>query len=235
MTMGALHEGHLSLVRDAKSACDFVAVTVFVNPSQFGPSDDLDRYPRDLASDMKKLEALEVDLIFAPGDDEMYPPGYSTYVLPPDVATLWEGTFRPGHFRGVTTIVLKLLHVIPADVAFFGHKDFQQYLVIKKMAIDLDLATEIRVCPTQRDKDGLALSSRNAYLSSQDRQGARHQSSAQVGGRAGQRRRAPCGDDTSTHATGIVLVGHSIALTTWRSSIPTPCNPSTSSNTACWR
>ena len=172
MTMGALHEGHLSLVEASKRECDYTVVTIFVNPTQFGPNEDLEKYPRDLQDDLSKLEDFSVDAVFAPSEDEMYRDAQSTTVRPNDVARRLEGRSRPGHFSGVATIVLKLLNVIPADVAFFGLKDYQQYLVIKKMVEDLNLPVEIRGCPTLREPDGLAMSSRNRYLSDRERQQA---------------------------------------------------------------
>ena len=171
-TMGALHEGHLSLVRTAKEKCDFTVVTIFVNPAQFGPHEDLDRYPRDLAADLQQLAALDVDLVFAPDQAEMYPEGFTTYVEPPAVANSLEGACRPGHFRGVTTVVLKLFNIMQVDTAFFGQKDYQQSLVIRHMVRDLNLPIAIEVCPIVREPDGLALSSRNAYLSETERQRA---------------------------------------------------------------
>ncbi len=168
MTMGALHEGHFSLVRRCAEECDVTVVTIFVNPMQFGANEDLKTYPRQLHQDLDSLQPLPVDLVFAPDHSEMFPDGYSTLVSPPHVAGPLEGQCRPGHFRGVATIVLKLLHVVPADTAYFGQKDYQQYLIIKRMAADLDLATTIRVCPIVRTPAGLALSSRNAYLNPQE-------------------------------------------------------------------
>ena len=164
-TMGAFHEGHLSLVRASVAAHDETIVTIFVNPSQFGPTEDLDSYPRSLEQDLAELKSLGVEHIFAPSPEMMYPAAFSTYVQPPEVASRWEGTCRPGHFRGVTTVVLKLFNLIPADVAFFGEKDYQQWLVIRRMVADLDLRITLRLCPTIRDSDGLALSSRNRRLS----------------------------------------------------------------------
>lgn len=172
MTMGALHEGHLSLVRESKQHCDFTVVTIFVNPTQFGPDEDLTKYPRELEHDLERLTALEVDAVFVPTVEEMYPLGSSTEVSPPTVARKLEGVCRPGHFRGVVTVVLKLLHACPADLAYFGHKDYQQFLVIRKMATELKVATEIRVCQTVREPDGLAMSSRNRYLGQQERERA---------------------------------------------------------------
>jgi pantoate--beta-alanine ligase len=171
-TMGALHEGHLSLVRKARAACDIAVATIFVNPTQFGPKEDFSKYPRTLDSDLAMLKSEGTDLVFVPEKDAIYPPGFSTYVEPPAVATTLEGTARPGHFRGVATVVLKLFHLVPAHIAFFGQKDFQQSLVIRRMVCDLDLPIEIQVCPTVREPDGLAMSSRNRYLSEPERQQA---------------------------------------------------------------
>lgn len=164
-TMGALHDGHLSLVRAAREACDVTVVTIFVNPAQFGPWEDLAEYPRTFDEDLAALQELDVDFVFAPSETELYPDGFSTHVDPPGVATAFEGQFRPGHFRGVTTIVLKLFNIIPAHMAFFGTKDYQQYVVIRRMAADLNLPISIMPCPTVRAADGMALSSRNRYLS----------------------------------------------------------------------
>jgi len=164
-TMGALHEGHLSLVRASQAECDYTVVTIYVNPSQFARGEDLARYPRTLKSDLDALARCGADLVFAPADDEVYRPGHSTWVEPPAVAGPLEGRCRPGHFRGAATVVLKLFNMADANVAYFGQKDYQQALVIRQMVRDLDLALEIRVCPIIRDPDGLALSSRNAYLS----------------------------------------------------------------------
>jgi len=164
-TMGALHEGHLSLVRAAQEACDFTVVSIYVNPSQFGPSEDFDKYPRTLDRDTDALAGCGVDLIFAPATDEVYRPGHATWVDVGSVAEPLEGQCRPGHFRGVATIVLKLLNMVGPDAAFFGQKDYQQAAVIRRMAAELDVPVEIVVCPTVREPDGLAMSSRNAYLS----------------------------------------------------------------------
>ena len=171
-TMGALHEGHLSLVRRAKAQCDVVLVSVFVNPAQFGPSEDLARYPRNTERDLELLKALKVDAVFAPSDTEMYPQGFSTFVDPGPLATLFEGAMRPGHFRGVATVVLKLFNVAAPDVAFFGQKDFQQTVILRRLVQDLNLPVKIAVCPIVREPDGLAKSSRNVYLSAEDRQAA---------------------------------------------------------------
>lgn len=171
-TMGALHEGHLSLVREAKTKCDAVVATIFVNPTQFSPHEDFSKYPRTLDSDLAALEKAHCDLVFVPSREEMYPVGATTWVEPPAAAAPLEGVCRPGHFRGVTTVVLKLLNIIPADVAYFGQKDYQQALVLRRMAADLNVATRLVVCPTVRESDGLAMSSRNRYLSTSERQQA---------------------------------------------------------------
>ena len=168
-TMGALHEGHLSLVRESLKSCDQTIVTIFVNPTQFGPNEDLRNYPRPPAADYAKLEALGVEHIFAPADDEVYPRGFSTTIAPPKVAGKLEGEFRPTHFAGVATVVLKLLNMTQADSAFFGQKDYQQVLVVQTMVADLNINVDIRVCPIVRESDGLALSSRNVYLSEEER------------------------------------------------------------------
>jgi pantoate--beta-alanine ligase len=162
--MGALHEGHLSLVRASKAECDYTVVTIYVNPSQFGPAEDLDRYPRTLPSDLEALAGRGAELAFAPSDQEVYPAGHSTWVEPGTLAEPLEGQCRPGHFRGVATVVLKLFGMVGAQVAYFGQKDYQQALVIRQMVRDLNVPIEIRICPTVREPDGLAMSSRNAYL-----------------------------------------------------------------------
>jgi pantoate--beta-alanine ligase len=171
-TMGALHEGHLSLVRASKAECDLTAVSIYVNPTQFGPQEDLAKYPRTLESDMKALSALDTDVVFAPGDGEMYPDGYGTWVEPGAAAEPLEGQCRPGHFRGVATVVLKLFEIVRPDAAFFGQKDYQQALVIRRMVRDLSVPVEIVVCPIVRHADGLAMRSRNRYLSPAARQRA---------------------------------------------------------------
>jgi pantoate--beta-alanine ligase len=171
-TMGALHDGHISLVNAADAECDVTIATIFVNPAQFAPTEDLATYPRTLTTDLELLASNGVDLVFVPGNAEMYPEGFSTYVDPPAVAKRWEGESRPGFFRGVATVVLKLFHLIPADLAFFGQKDFQQALVIRRMVDDLNVPIEIRTQPTVREPDGLAMSSRNRYLSEPERQQA---------------------------------------------------------------
>jgi pantoate--beta-alanine ligase len=171
-TMGALHEGHLSLVRAARTECDYTVATIYVNPSQFGPAEDLERYPRRLQADLDALAGCGANLAFAPSDEEIYRPGHSTWVELPSAAGPLEGRCRPGHFRGVATIVLKLFNLVRAEVGYFGQKDYQQALVIRQMVRDLDVPIEIRICPTIRDPDGLALSSRNAYLSPEARRRA---------------------------------------------------------------
>jgi len=168
-TMGYLHAGHISLVQRARTENDHVAVSIFVNPTQFGPQEDLSRYPRDLKRDLELLEAEGVDLVFAPEAPEMYPAGFQTYVEVAEVTRPLEGASRPGHFRGVATVVAKLFNIVQPDRAYFGQKDAQQAAVVRRMTRDLDLPLEIVVCPIAREVDGLALSSRNVYLSSQER------------------------------------------------------------------
>jgi pantoate--beta-alanine ligase len=172
-TMGCLHEGHLALVRRARSDNATVAVSIFVNPAQFGlPYDDFSTYPRDMESDLAKLREEGVDLVFAPSVDEMYPDGFETSVDVGTIANKLEGKSRPGHFTGVATVVCKLLSIVRPDRAYFGQKDAQQCLVVKRLNSDLDLGAEIVVVPTAREPDGLALSSRNAYLSPGEREAA---------------------------------------------------------------
>lgn len=168
-TMGALHEGHLSLVRAAKARCGRVIASLFVNPRQFAPHEDFERYPRDEAGDAKLLADAGCDLLFAPERSAMYPEGFSTNVIVTSVATMLEGEFRPHFFGGVATVVSKLLLQCLPDEAYFGEKDYQQLLVIKRMTRDLDIPVEIHGCPTVREHDGLAMSSRNAYLSADER------------------------------------------------------------------
>lgn len=169
-TMGYLHEGHLSLVRQCKKENEITVVSLFVNPTQFGPTEDLDRYPRDPEKDRLLLEELEVDLLFAPGVGEIYPENYDTYVEVEQLSRNLCGRSRPGHFRGVATVVLKLFNIVKPTCAYFGQKDAQQAVIIKKMVEDLNLDIRIRVMPIVRDHDGLALSSRNAYLSAEERE-----------------------------------------------------------------
>ena len=163
-TMGYLHEGHLSLVRRAREECDHVIVSIFVNPTQFGPREDLSKYPRDLDRDLSLLEPLGVDLIWMPTTEIMYPPGYQTWVEVEGISQPLEGSMRPGHFRGVTTVVAKLFNAVQPDRAYFGQKDAQQAAVIRQMTRDLNFPIEIVVCPIVREPDGLAMSSRNVYL-----------------------------------------------------------------------
>jgi pantoate--beta-alanine ligase len=171
-TMGALHDGHLSLVRRARRECDRVAVSIFVNPTQFGPHEDLQGYPRDLPRDLALLTSSGVDLVFTPPESLIYPPGFSTWVTVERLTERWEGTSRPGHFRGVATVVLKLLHLMKAERAYFGEKDYQQLRVVERMVRDLNVPTAIVACLTVREADGLAMSSRNAYLSPEERRAA---------------------------------------------------------------
>jgi pantoate--beta-alanine ligase len=171
-TMGYLHEGHLSLVRESKKRADVTVVSIFVNPAQFGPHEDFKKYPRDLEKDSAYLEKGGVDCLFYPGAAEIYPPGYRTYVEVRGLQDRLCGKSRPGHFQGVATVVLKLFDIVGPDLAFFGAKDAQQVLIIGKMAADLDLDTEVVTCPLVREPDGLALSSRNAYLSPEERKAA---------------------------------------------------------------
>ncbi|TMM34323.1 MAG: pantoate--beta-alanine ligase [Actinobacteria bacterium] len=171
-TMGGFHEGHLALFRAARAENDVVVASLFVNPAQFGANEDLAAYPRDEKRDAELAEAAGVDILFAPSAEELYPPGFQTWVEVEQLGRTLEGEFRPGHFRGVATICLKLLNVVRPDRAYFGQKDAQQVAVVKRMVRDLDLTVEIRVVPTIRDGDGLALSSRNAYLSPAERERA---------------------------------------------------------------
>jgi pantoate--beta-alanine ligase len=171
-TMGYLHAGHMALVERARRENDYVVTTIFVNPTQFGPQEDLSRYPRDVNRDLAMLREAGVDLVFAPDAGEIYPEGFGTYVTVEGLSEKLEGTFRPSHFRGVATVVAKLFNIIPADRAYFGQKDAQQVLVLRRMARDLNFGHEIVVVPTVREPDGLALSSRNSYLNAEERQSA---------------------------------------------------------------
>ena len=171
-TMGYLHDGHLSLVRASKTACDHTAATIFVNPTQFGPTEDLSRYPRDEARDLALLEVEGVDAVFIPAVAEMYPDGFDTYVTVEHLTQRLEGASRPTHFRGVTTVVMKLLQIAQPDRAYFGQKDAQQLAVVRRMVRDLDVPVEIVGMPIVREPDGLALSSRNVYLTPEQRQAA---------------------------------------------------------------
>jgi pantoate--beta-alanine ligase len=184
-TMGYLHEGHMSLVDRAREAADWVAMSIFVNPLQFGPGEDLARYPRDLERDLEMARARGVDLVFAPTVAEMYPGGEpQVSVIPGALAERMEGAIRPGHFRGVLTVVAKLFGIFTPDVAVFGQKDFQQAALIRRMALDLDLGVRVEVAPIVREADGLAMSSRNVYLSPEERERARALSRGLEHGRA---------------------------------------------------
>jgi pantoate--beta-alanine ligase len=171
-TMGALHKGHVGLIRQAKQQCDVVVVSVFVNPTQFGPGEDYERYPRDLDQDFQLLSSYNVDTVFAPATEEMYPEGFQTFVEPGDLGKIYEGASRPGHFRGVSTVVVKLFNIVQPDMAYFGQKDFQQAIVIRRLVEDLNINVRLVLCPILRDEDGLAISSRNAYLKPAQRRSA---------------------------------------------------------------
>ena len=178
LTMGALHAGHLALVRRARAECKTVAATIYVNPAQFGDRRDLASYPRPVHDDLRVLEREGVDVVVVPSDAEMYPEGFGMWVEPGDIAARLEGVHRPGHFRGVCTVVLKLFNILEPDRSYFGQKDAQQALVIRKMAADLGLPVEVVTVPTVRERDGLAMSSRNGNLSREERKAARVLSSA---------------------------------------------------------
>ena len=171
-TMGALHSGHLALVNRARQDCSRIVTSIFLNPKQFGPGEDLAKYPRTLEADAKKLSEANVDFLFHPNAAEIYPPDFSTYVHVEGLSERLEGRTRPGHFRGVTTVVLKLLEIVQPHYAYFGRKDAQQVKLIERMTADLNLNSEIVVCPIVREADGLALSSRNVYLNAEERRGA---------------------------------------------------------------
>ena len=177
-TMGALHEGHLSLIRKAKEKGEFLVVSIFVNPTQFGPNEDYKKYTRDLESDLRKIKEIGVDVVFSPDINEIYPDGFETYVEVQELQKPLCGQFRPGHFKGVGTIVLKLFNIVKPDIAIFGEKDYQQLKIIQKMTRDLHLEIEVIGLPIIREDDGLALSSRNAYLSKKEREQARALSEA---------------------------------------------------------
>jgi pantoate--beta-alanine ligase len=171
-TMGALHEGHASLIRAARAETGFVAVSIFVNPAQFGPKEDFSRYPRQMEKDLQLCRHEEVDIVFAPHADDIYPPGFCTYVEVAGLQDVLCGASRPGHFRGVATVVLKLLEIVQPDVAYFGQKDAQQVRIIEQMVRDLNVPVRVHVCPIVREADGLALSSRNQYLDADQRRQA---------------------------------------------------------------
>lgn len=172
-TMGFLHEGHLSLIRCCRSECRTAVVSIFVNPTQFGPNEDLGAYPRDLPADLRKCEAEGVDLVFCPSPHEMYPEGHAAFVEVEGVSARWEGASRPTHFRGVATIVTKLFRTVRPARAYFGEKDYQQLQVVRRLTADLSLDVDVVACPTVREPDGLALSSRNVHLVGRDRERAR--------------------------------------------------------------
>jgi pantoate--beta-alanine ligase len=167
-----LHEGHISLIKKAKEECDYVVVSIFVNPTQFCPGEDFDRYPRNMERDIKILENEKVDLLFNPNIEEMYKKEHKTWVIVDEISDIYEGKFRPGHFKGVCTVVIKLFNIVQPDKAYFGWKDFQQLIIIKKMVEDLNIPVEIIGCPTIREEDGLAASSRNVYLNEEERKKA---------------------------------------------------------------
>lgn len=171
-TMGALHEGHLQLMRRSHEESDLSVISIFVNPLQFGPNEDFSRYPRDLDADAEMAQSAGVDVVFAPEVSEVYPNRESTTISVPEVTGRWEGEHRPGHFDGVATVVAKLFHIVQPQIAFFGRKDFQQCMVIRRMIEDLNMPVELSIEPTVREKDGLAMSSRNRYLSEKDRETA---------------------------------------------------------------
>jgi pantoate--beta-alanine ligase len=171
-TMGFLHEGHVSLMRRARKACDVVIVSIFVNPTQFGPNEDLDRYPRDVAGDSAKCESAGVDVLFMPTAAGMYPEKPSVFIAVEGISDVLEGAVRPGHFRGVATVVAKLFNIVKPHKAFFGQKDYQQCAVIRRMVKGLDMDVDVAVLPTVREPDGLAMSSRNSYLSADERRKA---------------------------------------------------------------
>lgn len=171
-TMGYLHDGHLSLMRRARSECQTSVLSIFVNPTQFGPGEDLDRYPRDMEGDLQKAASEQVDLVYLPSARDMYPEGFRTYVTVEELSEKLCGASRPGHFRGVTTVVLKLFNLVKPHRAYFGEKDYQQLTIIRKMVEDLNLDLQIVGMPTVRESDGLAMSSRNAYLSAGERRSA---------------------------------------------------------------
>jgi pantoate--beta-alanine ligase len=171
-TMGALHKGHISLIEAAKKNCDFVVVSIFVNPTQFGPNEDFKKYPRPIKADLKMCRKAGINVVFAPTPDEMYPAQNLTWIDVEKISEPLCGKFRPGHFRGVATICAKLFNIVTPDIAYFGRKDAQQAIVIKRMVVDLNMPLKIVVCPTVREKNGLAMSSRNQYLTTQQKEDA---------------------------------------------------------------
>jgi len=211
-TMGALHAGHLSLVRAAKARCQFVAVSIFVNPTQFGPTEDLAKYPRSFEADCAALEKEGVDIVFVPSVEEMYSKGEATWVTVEGLSERLDGRSRPGHFRGVTTVVSKLFHIIEPDVAFFGQKDAAQLAVIRRMVRDLNFPVEIVGCPIVREADGLAMSSRNVYLNAEERKRApvlnRSLQAAEAAFRAGE----TSASHLKAAAQGVLDVGAGVRL-----------------------
>jgi pantoate--beta-alanine ligase len=171
-TMGALHDGHLELGRRARKECDCVIYSIFVNPIQFGPKEDLDKYPRDIKGDLEKLDSIGTDAVFFPDESIMYPEGFSTYIDTGEISNILCGRSRPGHFRGVTTVVCKLFNIVGCDQAYFGKKDMQQFIILNKMVRDLNIPVELIGVDTVREKDGLAMSSRNSYLNKKERASA---------------------------------------------------------------
>lgn len=207
-TMGAFHAGHLALIRAAREACDVVVVSLFVNPAQFNAPEDLARYPRDEGADARAAEAEETDLLFAPQPSELYPAGFDTWIEPGEVARGLEGEMRPGHFRGVATVCAKLFAIVEPEVAFFGQKDAQQVAVIRRVVTDLNLPLEIVALPTVRDADGLALSSRNVFLSAEERVSALALPRALAAGAEAHR----SGDDPVTAARAILEAEPGVAV-----------------------
>jgi pantoate--beta-alanine ligase len=200
-TMGSLHSGHLALIKEARQAAQVVVVSVFVNPTQFGPNEDLDRYPRDLSGDRRKIRAEGVDIMYAPDVNEMYPEGFQTFVEVTDITRDFCGAQRPSHFRGVTTVVAKLFHIVQPDVAIFGEKDFQQLVTIRRMSRDLNMDINIVGRPTVREEDGLAMSSRNTYLSA----GQRQQATAIFRGLSKAKRLCESGEYDTAELAAVVL------------------------------
>ncbi|MDE2512225.1 MAG: pantoate--beta-alanine ligase, partial [Elusimicrobia bacterium] len=210
-TMGALHSGHAALVRRAARDCDRVIVSVFVNPLQFGPHEDYGRYPRALPADRRLVAAAGAAVVYAPSVEEMYPEGFQTHVEVEGLSDLYCGKYRPGHFRGVATVVLKLLNQVRADTAYFGEKDFQQVVILETMIRDLDVPVRIARVPTAREKDGLALSSRNAYLTPEQRAAAPALRRALLAGRAASPRHVEAAVRKALNGTGLKLQYASIA------------------------
>lgn len=204
-TMGALHSGHAALVRRAARECDRVVVSVFVNPLQFGPNEDYGRYPRALPADRRLVASAGADAVYAPSVEEMYPKGFRTHVEVEGLSDLYCGKYRPGHFRGVATVVLKLFNQVNADKAYFGEKDFQQVVILEAMVRDLDVPVRIVRVPTVREKDGLALSSRNAYLTPEQRAAAPALRRALLAGRAAAPRRVEAAVREALKGTGLTL------------------------------